>query len=234
LSTKGSRSLSGGRFNIGDQIDPNVVPPFSAFYAACDKETALQEALGQNEPNGMSTMDRALAKPESVVTFSVKGNLEKVLDLTGPSAERSLSPFVALIRDFRVSGVLVKEAGRLPVVKPGVVKTVSQLMDSILNANWRHVPILCEIPANGQILGQLLLQAGVEGVLYPSKKTGKKCIAIFPTNLVNGPSFFELDDDPPPTLRGPKRVDASNFQACERTADELTNSPLRDWMPPRE
>lgn len=225
LCTKGSLTR-GGRFNIGSNIDPAVFPPFSAFYASADKDTALQEALGQGlDHPGIDPRELALANPDSVLAFSVSGSLDSVLDLRDRAC---VGDFVKLIRDFKLSPALKREAARLPVVAPDVVRTSKALLDSLLNPNWRHVPTLCEIPSNSQIFGQIVWQAGIEGIVYPSKQTNEACLAVFPSNFIGGSSFLQCDDEPPEPLLGPSRIDATNCEACERTAVELKASPLRN------
>ncbi len=44
LSSYGSKLFDGQRFNVGD-VNPKLIPSFSALYIACDKDTALQETL---------------------------------------------------------------------------------------------------------------------------------------------------------------------------------------------
>ena len=82
LSTKGSQTDPGGRFNIG-AIDPTHFPVFSALYLAADKKTALAEILGRDVSVGgaLSSEELALTKPCSVTAVSVSGNLESVLDI---------------------------------------------------------------------------------------------------------------------------------------------------------
>ncbi len=225
--TVGSLSI-GGRFNVGKNIDPETFPPFSALYIASDKPTADLEALGQ-APLGstLSDADLALANPASVTSFSVSGRLDTVLDL---SDRGSLQEFTHLIKDFKLSPALVKEARGLPVAAPRVIKTSKQLQDSLLNPSWRHTAALCEIPANSQIFGQIASAAGIDGILYPSKLTERSCLAIFPCNFVGGTSWLKLDDEPPVNLIGPERIDATNWEACERTIEEIKDSPLRRPM----
>lgn len=223
LSTVGSLA-TGGRFNIGTNIDETTFPPFSAFYAAKDKDTALQEALGQEaDGTGLSARELALANPASVLTFAISGQLDRVLDLHHAS---TLREFTHLIKDFKVPPALVREARSLPVAPPQVIKTASKLLDSLLNPNWRHVAVLCEVPANSQIFGQIVMQAGIDGILYPSKLTGKDCLAIFPCNFVGSTSVIRLDDVVPDTTVGPERIDADNWEACERTSADVRTSPL--------
>lgn len=56
LCTLGSLKDPGGRFNIGD-INPNVVPQFSALYIAQDKETAEKELLSYKNCPDISNFD---------------------------------------------------------------------------------------------------------------------------------------------------------------------------------
>lgn len=221
--TVGSLSRS-GRFNIGTNIDPANYPQFSAFYLGENKKTAEAELLGQDAADaGLDAHELALAKKDSVLTFSVSGKLDRVLDIHDAATLRDL---VKLIKDFTLSPALIKAARHLPVAPPKVVTTTIDLQKSLLNPNWRHVPTVCEIPANSQIFGQLVMQAEIEGILYPSKLTGGRCLAIFPCNFVGGTSTMELDDDCPASTVGPEKIDAGNWEACERTSAELKASPL--------
>jgi hypothetical protein len=223
LCTVGSL-LRGGRFNIGSSIDPTTFPPFSAFYAATDKDTAIQEVLGQDAfAAGLDAHELALARPDSVLTFSVSGRLDRVLDLHDVASVRE---FAGLIKDFKIPPALAREAKSLPVVSPQVVRSPQRLIDSLLNPNWRHVETLCEVPANSQLFGQIVMQAGIDGILYPSKLTDKDCLAIFPCNLAGGTSFIEIDDDCPDSTVGPERIDSSNWEACERTSADVRASPF--------
>src|SRR5207253_1985063 len=104
-------------------------------------------------------------------------------------------------------------------------KTTKQMLESLLNPNWRNVPTLCDIPANSQIFGQLVLNAGIEGILYPSKLTGDHCLAIFPVNFAGSSSYVELGADAPTKLLGPRRIDAGNWESCDRTSEALASSP---------
>jgi hypothetical protein len=219
LCTRGSLVSPGGRFNIG-AIAPELFPMFSCFYVAADKDTSMQEALAQVEqPAGapLGTQELALTNSESIVTFAVSGKLERVFDLRRPDRLRDI---VGLMQGFRLSGDLRKRAKTLPVVKPRVITTVTELVESLLIRDWRSVPTLCEIPSNGQLFGQLVYNADIEAIIYSSKFTKKDCLAIFPENFRNTQSWVQLDD-PPPDLIGPRRLDATNWEVAERTTDEL-------------
>src|SRR6266852_6330446 len=110
LSTKGSLTDPGGRFNIGE-LDRTRYRVFPALYIAADKGTALAEVLGRDESTGSFTPEElALTKPDSITTVSVSGKLESVIDIRDGN---NLAGFVGLIKDFRLSGSLVRKARKL-------------------------------------------------------------------------------------------------------------------------
>ena len=100
--------------------------------------------------------------------------------------------------------------GKIPLV----IKTVSKLLESLLDPNWRVMPSNYDIPANSQIFGHICYTAGIEGILYPSKLTKKPCLAIFPTNFNNSDSYVQLDGDLPHKNIIAK-IDRSNYHKCE-------------------
>jgi hypothetical protein len=228
LCTVGSL-ITGGRFNIGNDIDPATFPPFSALYAASDRETSLRETFGQEAlGTKMDAREYALADSKSIAIFSVSGQLDHVLDLRTVDAVRD---FVAVIKNFKVPHSLMMEAKKLPVAPPRFLRTPKQLIDSLLNKNWRHVKTLCEVPSNSQTFGQIVAQAKIEGILYQSTQGDGDCLAIFPQNFIGGSSVVALDDPVPGSQIGPTRIDATNWEACERPAAELAKSPLRRSVP---
>jgi hypothetical protein len=219
LSAVGSVSDPGGRFNIGD-FDRRNFPPFHALYLAIDKDTALQETLGQPAtlPEARLTpQDLALTNPQSETIVSVSGTLETVFDLRSADG---LEPFAELIGTFTISPRLAAEAKRLLSYKHRVMRSARDMWRAVLAPGWRESPVLTDIPANSQILGQLVRAAGIEGVLYPSSLTGKGCLAIFPSNFQDSSAHITIDD-PAPHPDVPLRIDASNWEDCELTADEV-------------
>lgn len=76
LSTVGSLTFIGGRFNTGLGVNTEV-PTFPGLYLAADKDTALQEHLGQ-EPisagSELTSREIALTNPasETIVSLSAK------------------------------------------------------------------------------------------------------------------------------------------------------------------
>jgi hypothetical protein len=216
LCTNGSLVMPGGRFNIGD-VNSNV-PSFPALYIAEDKDTALQETLGQTDcsKSGLSPQEIALTNPASESILSVSGKLERVFDLR---PTRRLQKFVNLIKSFELSPQIQRRASKLSQ-HISVVTTASQLKATLLEPNWRQHPALFDVPANPQIFGQLVYLAGIDGILYPSKLTGKPCLTMFVENFKNTSSFVQLDDEAPDG-RTPRKVSANNWRVCGLSASEV-------------
>ena len=223
LSTIGSLSFIGGRFNTGKDVNPTV-QSFPALYLAADKDTALQETLGHAEgkDNKLSAIELALTNPQSQVIVSVSGQLEKVFDLR---VVANLKTFVHKMRRFTLSAVLKETAKHLGMDKPRVIQTPGELLDTLLVENWRAAPAVGDVPANSQIFGHLVYQAGIEGILYPSRHSGKDCLAIFPRNFANTSSYIELDDEPP-DLQVPRRIDGTTWRLCDLSPKELIEGKL--------
>lgn len=196
LSVRGSLlDEAGGRFNIGD-IDRTKFTPFASLYLGEDKMTALQEMF-QVDPQGegeFTAEELALTNPGSETCVATFGSLETIIDLSQPNR---LKDFVDLIKGFTVSEELVR-AGRKLGINVNVVLEVTQLLLTLTTPNWRSFPEHVDVPANCQIFGQLVSEAGIEGIKYPSKYAGKSCLAVFPQNFRGKDSFVELKDQPPP------------------------------------
>ena len=217
LSTVGSLTFVGGRFNAGVDINP-AVPSFPALYLATDKDTALQETFGQiPEGSRFTARELALSNPQSEVTVSVSGQLEKVFDLR---KAKNLRKFFGLIKSFKLSAGLKALARQIGAPPPTVVRDVNQLLETLLAKEWRIQPTNWDVPSNPQIFGHLVFQAGIEGILYPSTLTSKDCLAVFPANFAVTSSFVSLDDEPP-HANVPRRVDANNWRLCSLSPHEL-------------
>lgn len=204
---------AGGRFNIGD-INPSQFPPFPALYLASDKNTACQELLCQKVDPGQENraLDFALSSPESVANISLSGSLDSVINLR---EEEKLQPFIDLIKDFSIPDYLKKAAKNIGEREPDLIRTVSKLTDSLLDPNWRLCPMQFDVPVASQIFGQLVAEAGIEGILYTSKFTGKDCLAIFPQNFEES-SFVQLDDDAPAEIKN-RRLDAKTWNEMQKS-----------------
>lgn len=220
LCVLGSLKDPGGRFNIAD-IDPARFPQFPGLYLASDKDTALQETLGQVPPSASSRLfaqDIALMNPQSETIVSVSGKLDGTIDLREP---KRLKTFVDLMKDFTLSADLKKMAKDLGIPAPRVLQTPSELIDTLLEADWRRYPMGSDVPANPQIFGHLVFLAGVDGIVYPSKLTSKDCLVCFPRNLTNTSSFVEMDD-PTPDNRVPSKLDSQSWKLSEMSFEEIT------------
>lgn len=219
LSTVGSLNFIGGRFNTGMGVNPEV-PFFPGLYLAQDKDTALQEHLGQENTSSdskLSSQERALTNPSSETIVSVSGKLDKVFDLTNV---KNLHAFVDLIKNFKLSKELIKSAKKLNMPNPGIVETIDALFDTLLHPDWRQLPSNYDVPANSQIFGHLLFSTGIEGILYQSKFTKKHCLVLFPRNFIGTESYIMLDDKPPHS-NVPTRIDAKNWRISEMDAKEI-------------
>lgn len=215
FSISGSLTDPGGRFNIGD-IKPSQFPPFPALYIASDKNTALQELLSQQIIAGQENraFDFALANPASVTNISISGNLDSIINLR---KQDKLQHFVNLIKDFTISGHLKETAKKIGFPPPDLIKTVPKLIDALLVPNWREWPMQFDVPVASQIFGQLVSEAGIEGILYASKFSGKDCLAIFPQNFdEHSGSFIQLDDEAPAEIKT-RRLDAKIWSELQKS-----------------
>ena len=210
LSVVGSVTDIGGRFNVGD-IDPARFPPFPALYVASDSSTALQETLGQDNHQELNSLELALSKPASIANVSVSGSVNAVINLKAPE---KLKRFVELIKDFVVPGHLARTTQEANWEPPGLIRTIPQLLHAFLYPDWRQWANLYDVPVASQLFGQLVVDAGIDGIVYPSKFSGKDCLAIFPQNFENE-SHIVLDDEPPPEVRL-RRLDASVWRDIGR------------------
>lgn len=209
LSMEGSVTDAGGRFNIG-AIDTTKFPMFPALYVAKEKETAIEELLAQKsdtKTQGMDPLEVALTKKDSITIVAVRGLLDQIFDLYD---SENLRPFFRLIKTLKLSRKLIASSKKLKQTCR-LVKSIGELTYSLLAPTWRQYPQLVDIPANSQIFGQIVLAAGIQGILYPSKFSSKKCLAIFPQTFLNSGSFVELIDDLP-QLNIPRRMDSGNWE----------------------
>ena len=214
----GSLTDPGGRFNIGD-INPQNIPIFPALYLAHDKDTALQETLGQVEVpgSGLTPQELALTSADSITLVSVSGHLDKVFDVR---SAKKLKKFVNLIKDFKLSEQLLDMAKRLDQIMPILINQPKILHMELHSPTWKVWPKNYDVPSGSQIFGQIVYFAGIEGILYKSKLTGKDCLAIYPDNFGKSDSFIELDDDPP-SNKVSTRIDSSNWKISRLPFNEL-------------
>jgi hypothetical protein len=72
--------------------------------------------------------------------------------------------------------------------------------------------MLYDVPSTCQVFGGIVMNAGIEGILYNSAINQGECLAIFPQNFLNSSSFLELDDEPP-SAEVQRRIDSTNFDS---------------------
>jgi len=196
LSAKGSL-ISGGRFNIGTDIDRSPQSQFPALYCAENYKTAYLEKFGASEigkGSGFAGHEFALRSPASFSAVRLNGTVNNIFDLR---SDYNLKSFVKIIRHFDLTKELKFLAKSLHIPTPWLVTTVLHLKKTFLQPEWRNWPAQFGIPSNPQVFGNLLRNAGFEGVLYPSSKGNENCLAIFLDNLTGSDSFVELADEVP-------------------------------------
>jgi hypothetical protein len=206
LSSRGSiLNETGGRFNIGD-IDQMKFPRFAGLYLAVDNTTALKEKFGiSTADSGLTAEELNLAGDLAIV--KVRGKLTNVLNLCDPE---SLNEFYTLIKKIHLPLKFISRAKELKITAMLPVKNVKELLNTLLREEWRVVPMQFDIPSNPQILGQLAYAAGIEGILYPSVKTQKECLVIYPENFCKSDGYIELDSVAPDGVIN-RRIDATSY-----------------------
>jgi RES domain-containing protein len=208
LSSAGSITGVGGRFNIGGSIAPGTITPFQALYIAEDYETAFRERFG-NSPNaitnGLRPDEIALRDLGSFSTVRLRGKLDLIVDVGDLGA---LRPFIDVIKTFPVPRAALTTSRRLGMRRPPwLIRSATTLQKNLLHPSWRAMPMQFSVPANCQIFGRIAAAAGIHGVLYPSTKhSSKRCLALFPQNWKGSASFVEVAD-PVPVSATEVRID---------------------------
>ena len=130
---------------------------------------------------------------------------------------------MSIIKRFEFSEAVLKRAKALRMDPPVVIQTSKDLLTTLLAKNWRDWPENLDVPSNSQVFGHLLYIAGIEGVIYPSKLTGKNCLAIFVHNFDKGSSHVQIDGDVPHP-KVPRRIDAKTWPICDFNFDDLNDA----------
>jgi hypothetical protein len=212
LSSVGSLlSDPGGRFNIGD-IDPARFPQFPSLYLAADTKTAIEEATqpAAQTKDGLTPLELSLTSKESFSIVGVSGFLESIIDLDD---KKALRPFIDIINRFSIAPHLISTAKKLGLPKPELIVDVDKLVQALLLPGWKADPITFDVPSASQIFGRLVMDAGIDGILFPSKYTERSCLAIFPHCLMNSSSWVELDETKPPFKSVIKRLDSTSWKS---------------------
>lgn len=158
----------------------------------------ISPSKNKKHKTGLSSDDLALTNTSSTIDLLVDGYIESVIDL---SDENILHDFYDIVKEIKLTPKLKKKANRLNIPVMYHVSKYSDLKGNILIDKWRNTPALMDIPANSQIFGQLAHESGIEAILYPSRMSEiKKCLAIYPRNLLNSNSYVRIKDDNLPML----------------------------------
>lgn len=209
LSPIGSTISVGGRFNIGD-IDPKTFCPFPALYLGSDDKTVLSEYF-QSSPtptNGLSREELALTQKDAYAVVKVKGVLSRVFDLR---KRENIRAFANILKTFDLSSTVVRHAKQANIELPKLLRNVDVMYSFMFEKRWRERPMQFDIPANPQIFGRILKDAGFQGILYRSVRGNGLCLAIFPENL--GPyDFVELPKGTAPKSVKIQRMDWSTWR----------------------
>jgi hypothetical protein len=196
LSAVGSL-VSGGRFNIGRNLNPAQFPEYAALYVAENHKTAYAEkfAVALSEDGaGLSGHEFALRGPTSYTHVNISGELNNLFNV-GRAA--NFTEFIEVIKRFKLTDELKALARKIGKSPPLLVADRKMLKSTLLANDWSGWPTQFEIPANSQVMGRLIRDAGYEGIMYPSTKGNGKCTALFPENFAGSDSYLELADIPP-------------------------------------
>ena len=164
LSARGSTARYGGRFNIDREVGDDAFGSFPALYIARDLETAIREYFdieNTRVPAGLSREELALKQPGSFLASDVHGRLTVAFDVSNVA---SLRPFAALIGPFKVPPRVQQIARELGLRPAGLVRIAERLQRTLTARNWRAWPVQLDVPANSQVFGRLLCDAGFEAV----------------------------------------------------------------------
>ena len=144
----------------------------------------------------------------NVAQFVVKGSLSTVLDLTETEILRD---FFNAIKSIILPTEFTRRAAQIKIPSMRPVRSLKELRETLFRDDWRLMPMQFDVPANSQILGQIAYNAGIEGIIFPSGKTKKRNIAIYPGNFKSSDSFVEIVGEVAGSVEG-KRIDKRTYK----------------------
>lgn len=205
LSAAGSLTSLGGRFNMGQDVDKAKAKakakPWPALYVADCFQTAYREKFqlsADTQRSGLSPNELALARDGSFSCVVIEGNIERVFDLTEPSA---LTAFCAVLKKAVMPEQIRRLEKRLKIKhseRARLLKTPSNLLRAMLEENWRTLPVQYGLPAVSHIFAGLVRDAGFEAIKYPSTKGTGMCLAVFPDRIASVATSLRVVDPMPP------------------------------------
>jgi hypothetical protein len=77
-----------------------------------------------------------------------------------------------------------------------LIGSAQELFITFMAENWREYPSVWNTPANPQLFGHLIAQAGFEGVLFCSTRTGQRNLALFPRLFKESGSSVQVVNPP--------------------------------------
>jgi hypothetical protein len=213
LSSAGSLTAEGGRFNIGQDINESMITPFPALYIAADHATGYREKFQMEEGERVDGLTaEELGLNASFSSYRMRGHLERVINV---SRLGNLAGVSRVLKRMQMPEEL-KELNRKLKLKRGatyMVRTPQQLYDTLQVRNWRQWCMQFDLPAPSQQFAHWAILAGIEGIVYRSSKNRSGlCLAVFPHNLGSDRSFVELADAADPNVQH-MRLDMTNADA---------------------
>ena len=202
LSSAGSLTGYGARFNVGMDLDPGTLNPWPALYIAEEYETAYREKFQLKSSqliDGLKPEELALEHGKSHTTVILQGQIDHVFDMTAP---RHLEAVAKVLKKIKMPDRAKSLKKRLRM-KPGDLSMIHNgqgLYDAVLRQNWRLLPAQFGLPARSHVLAELVRASGFAAILYKSTMGPGKCLAIFPDKLSDS-AYVELADKAPPQVK---------------------------------
>lgn len=217
LSCAGSMVSTGGRFNAGADLEPGTLNPWPALYLAEDFETAFREKRqlkSSDLVDGLSPGELALNANENLSVVGASIEMQNLFDLTHKDSLIEIARVLKKIK-FPERAKELRRSLKIPVGSLFMIGTAAQLYEALVESNWRILPVQFGLPAQSQIIGELIKSAGYEGVIYQSSKGPKRCISIFPEALKEGSSV--------------KLVGGIHANVSHTVLDANTSAALEGW-----
>ncbi len=202
LSSAGSLTGYGARFNAGMDLDPGTLSPWPALYLAEDYETAYREKFqlkSSDKVDGLKPEELALTHGRSNSTVLLQGRIDRVFDMTTPRHLDAVAKVLKKIKMPDRAKILKKKLG-IKQTDLNMIQSGQGLYIAVLKHNWRVQPAQFGLPARSHILAELVRAAGFEAILYKSTMGPGKCLAVFPDKL-SGSAHIELEDKAPPEVK---------------------------------
>ena len=210
LSSAGSLTGFGGRFNAGMDLDAGTLNPWPALYLAEDYETAYREKFqlkSSQTVDGLKAEELALQSGRSHSTVLLQGLMDRAFDMTVP---RNLDAVASVLKKIRMPERVkaLKKKLMLKSTDISMIQNGQSLYNAVLLYNWRVQPAQFGLPARSHVLAELVRAAGFEAILYKSTMGPGRCLAVFPDQL-SGQAYVELVDKAPPEVRHTRLDDNS-------------------------